>query len=244
MNQRDVLVDLKNVSFKYNDEVVLEKINLEIKRGDFVGVIGPNGSGKTTLLKLMVGVLDPTEGKVAMFGMESEKFKDRYKLGYVPQRAGLSLINFPITVYELVQLGLVGVKNGSKEAIRDALNAVSMHKHKDKLLSELSGGQQQRVFIAKALVGNPELLILDEPTVGVDKESQDDFYHLLGHLNKDRNLTLVLVSHDIDVVSKEVSSVVCINKKILGNMPASTFSKNEYIEKMYGKSLQKVVHHH
>lgn len=243
MNE-DILVSLKNVSFKYNDEPVLENISMDIKRGEFMGLIGPNGSGKTTLLKIIVGLLSQTSGELKLFGTNSKSFKEKWRIGYVPQRAGLSIFNFPITVQEIVSLGLVNAKNITHDAVRDALNAVEMHKFRSRLINELSGGQQQRVFIARSLVKNPELLLLDEPTVGVDSQAQKSFYELLRHLNRERNLTLILVSHDIDVVSKEVNTIACINRTLLGHVSSSEFKKEHLVEKMYGENLLKITHKH
>lgn len=240
----DVLVSISDVSFVYNSEPVLEHITLDVKKGEFLGVIGPNGSGKTTLLKIIVGLIKPTSGRVTLFGTDPTNFHDRSKMGYVPQRAGQNLFNFPITVEEIVSMGITSNKVKKGDPIREALNAVEMHKYRNRLIGELSGGQQQRVFIARALIGNPELLILDEPTVGVDSEAQAAFYELLQKLNKKMNLTLVLVSHDIDVVAKEVTTIACLNGTLICHVPPKEFMKKDYLEKVYGKNLGFVVHNH
>ena len=190
--KNETLVKIQHVSFKYHTQPVLEDITLEIKRGDFLGIIGPNGSGKTTLLKIILGLLKPNSGSVQLFGHQVQYFKDWAKIGYVPQKAGSQVTQFPITVEEVVALGrvkpgLFEVSSDNETAIAAAMEAVEISELRHQLLNQLSGGQQQRVFIARALASQPELLILDEPTVGVDSDSQTKFYQLLKKLNKDRS---------------------------------------------------------
>jgi len=233
------LITVENVSFRYNDEAVLEHINLSIEAGDFLGLIGPNGSGKTTLLKIMIGLLKPIEGRAFLFGQPVESFTQWHKIGYVAQKAGLVSVRFPISVVELVGMG-----GGGKRHIRKALEAVGMEEKQHALIAELSGGQQQRVFIARALVSHPELLILDEPTVGVDVDSQIKFYELLKRLNEERNLTLLLVSHDVSVVAHEVKTVACINKTLICHGNPHQVLNGDFIQKLYGKHLRMVVHEH
>ncbi len=233
------IVAVNNVSFRYQNELVLENITLTINRGDFLGLVGPNGSGKTTLLKIIVGLLKPTTGAVELFGQPAEYFSDWAKIGYVPQKAALVNVRFPITVAEVV-----GMNGGNKESIRRALQAVDMVEQKMKLLNELSGGQQQRVFIARALVSRPQLLILDEPTVGVDVDSQLKFYQLLRNLNQKYDLTLVLVSHDIDVVAHEMKTIACLNKTLICHGEPKTVLQGNFIDKLYGKHLRLIIHDH
>jgi len=246
----EILVNITGVSFKYGQEKVLDDINLEIKKGDFLGLIGPNGSGKTTLLKIILGLLTPSSGTVSLFGQRIQDFKERRKIGYVPQKAGSTPTDFPITVGEIVGMGIPQqnffgfTSTRNQKAITTALEAVGLGKQQGRLLSSLSGGQQQRVFIARALVSNPELLILDEPTVGVDIEAQNKFYTLLRDLNKRFNLTLVLVSHDIDVVANEVSSLACLNCKLIYHGTPKEFIKEDYLKKLYGKDLRFILHGH
>ncbi len=234
----NILVKINNVSFHYDGQLVLDSINLEIKRGEFLGIIGPNGSGKTTLLKIILGLLKPDKGSIQLFGQDIKVFHDWSKIGYVPQKAGSVVTHFPITVEEVIEM------SGNKNEVTDALTAVDMEKHRKRLLNELSGGQQQRVFIARALALHPELLILDEPTVGVDVDSQAKFYQLLRDLNTKHNLTLVLVSHDIDVVAHEVNEIACINCKLICHGKPKDILNSDFMEKLYGKELRFVVHGH
>lgn len=236
MNE-EVVIKVEGVSFSYNGEKVISNINLDIKRGEFLGIIGPNGSGKTTFLKVILGLLKPQEGTVEILGQDIQKLKDKSKIGYVPQRA--KVIDFPISVEEVVGMGGAG-----KRAISEALNEVEMADQKKRLIRELSGGQQQRVFIARALALKPEILVLDEPTVGVDMESQAKFYGLLKTLNQNHKLTLVLVSHDVDVVAHEVSEIACINSKLVCHGKPHDILKSDFMEKLYGKDLSFVVHGH
>lgn len=232
------IVKLDEVSYSYNHEPAIEGITLEVEEGDFVGVIGPNGSGKSTLIKIILGLLKPDKGKVYLFGTELEKFTDWGKIGYVPQKAGVA-VKFPITVEEIVAMT---AKN--KTALDRALTDVDMHKYKKTLITELSGGQQQRVFIARALATEPKLLILDEPTVGVDAEAQAGFYGLLKHLNETKKLTLMLVSHDVDVVAHEVKTIVCINKNLVCHGSPKDIVSGDFINRLYSKHLKFVVHGH
>src|SRR5258706_9144662 len=168
------IVQIQEVSFRYNHDVVLEDITLDIHKGEYLGIIGPNGSGKSTLLKIMLGLLTPTKGDIYLFGKKLKGFDDWEKVGYVPQKIATRHLHFPVTVSEIVHMGLIGRIHSSHTAIEHALRSVDMYAYRDRLIDELSGGQQQRVFIARALASNPELLVLDEPTAGVDVEAQAD----------------------------------------------------------------------
>jgi zinc transport system ATP-binding protein len=247
----DAIISLKDVSFSFNARPVLDRISLDVNRGDYLGVIGPNGSGKTTLLKLMLGLLQPASGSVELFGRPIQRFKDWSKIGYVPQKATSFESRFPFTVAEVVQLGRVSrtglmrrFRDEDKRAVDRALDQVQMLPHKDRLVTELSGGQQQRVFIAKGLVSDPSVLLLDEPTVGVDVESQDEFYHMLSRLNKDEGITLVVVSHDVDVIAREVNSMACVNQTLIYHGEPAECFKGDYLDKLYGQARKIVLHGH
>ncbi len=245
-----VILSLKHVFFRYREEDVLEDINLEISSGDFVGIIGPNGGGKTTLLKIILGLIKPSSGDVTLYDQPIQNFKAWSNIGYVSQRADQAHVQVPITVREVVSLGRVAkaglfkrLGKADAQAIHKALAEVEMTAYADRLITELSGGQQQRVFIARALASEPEILVLDEPTAGVDSESQEEFYALLAKLAKS-NLTLIIVSHDIDVILNEVNQVACINKRLVFEGNPETFVAGRYLEKMYGKSRKFLIHGH
>ncbi len=250
MNDESV-ISFKHVSFRYNGEKVLDDINVDIKRGDFVGIIGPNGSGKTTLLRLSLNLLKAQSGEVRLFGERISRFTDWSRIGYVPQKITQLETKFPITVEEVIALGrtsrvgLFGRLAGrDKRAIRHVEEIIDISRIKNKLITELSGGQQQRVFIAKALASEPELLILDEPTTGVDLESQETFYSLLTKLNRETGLTIILVSHDIGVVLNQVSTLFCINRSLIYHGSPEKFVRGKQLEDLYGKDIRVFLHTH
>ena len=234
--------------FAYNPgEPALANLNLSIMPGEYVGVIGPNGGGKTTLMKLLLGLLTPQTGEISLFGTPLASFREWHKIGYVPQRFGGGDFKLPITVEEVVAFGARGSNtsvDAGKASIAQGLAQVGMESFAKRRLSELSGGQQQKVFIAKALASQPEILILDEPTAGVDVQAQDDFYQLLASLNKTRGLTIILVSHDIDVVVNEVSKLACINEALVYHGRPKDFIEKDYITKLYGKTRKFILHGH
>ena len=243
-------VELEGVDASYGEVRVLEHIDLTVEPGDFLGIIGPNGSGKTTLVRLMLGLREPDRGAVRLFGHAPATFRQWGRLGYVPQRATLDPA-LPVTVREVVATGLVAGRGlfgrtGARERRRvdDVLAQAGMQAHGEARIGALSIGQQQRVLIARALVSNPELLILDEPTGGVDPEAQTSFYALLRHLNRERDVTLVLVSHDIGVVAKEVTKLACLNRRLIFHGRPADFLSDAALTALYGPSVGLVSHQH
>ncbi len=211
------LVQVENVYAGYNHETVLEDINLAIQPEDFIGLIGPNGGGKTTLLKVILGLLEPRQGSVRVMGKSPRR--GRKWIGYVPQFAIFDS-DFPISVHDVVRMGRLGPDHLFKpysekdDAIVDERLAwVDLLEHKDRALSELSGGQRQRVYIARALAGEPALLLLDEPTISVDIEARAHIYDLLHRING-HGVTILLVSHDLNVISKYVKTIGCLNRTL------------------------------
>jgi len=235
-----ICLELKNINFTYNNQPVLENISFSVKTGEYLGIIGPNGGGKTTLLKIIVRLLKPDSGTVKIFGT----------IGYVPQRTQ-TLANFPATVEEIVMSGrttTIGLFRRflaqDRLAIKRALEVTDLLEYRTKLISQLSGGQLQRVFIARALAGEPKILILDEPSVGVDIVAQEKFYSFIEHLNINQGLTIIFVSHDIDVVAHEVKSLLCLNRHLICHGTPQEFMKKEHLEKLYGKKLKFILHGH
>jgi zinc transport system ATP-binding protein len=215
------LVDLEHVCFRYGSEEVLLSVNLQIRRGDFLGIIGPNGAGKTTLVRIMLGLARSECGHVRLFGSDIREFRDWHRIGYVPQKAVAFEARFPASVSEVVTSGRAGRAGlgrrftaADQKASLEALETVGMAGFRHRLIGQLSAGQQQRVFIARALANHPDLLVLDEPTVGVDIDAQEQFYSLLHRLNRDMGTTLVLVSHDVAVIAKEVTQIACLNRTL------------------------------
>ncbi|HWI61843.1 MAG TPA: metal ABC transporter ATP-binding protein [Symbiobacteriaceae bacterium] len=246
------LVQLADVSFGYGGDPVLDGVDLNVNRGDYLGLIGPNGSGKTTLLKLILGTLAaPKRGEIRLFGVNARDFRERWKIGYVAQKAASFNSGFPATVEEVVMTGLAARRGlwrlftgEDKKAARTALEKVGMVSFKDRLIGRLSGGQQQRVFIARALVSRPELLILDEPTVGVDVQAENQFYELIRELRAQMGLTVVLVSHDIGAVAHEVTSLACLNRRLFYHGSPDDFGTEEQLCELYGHHVRSIHHHH
>lgn len=251
--ETEYVLKLEHVSFRYEKENVLEDINLAVPKGAFLGIVGPNGSGKSTLFKCVLGLLKPQQGKIYLFGNPIETFKDWYRIGYVSQKANSFNTGFPATVYEVVASGLTA-KRGmfrfftkkDRQAVSEAIEAVGMSEFSQKNIGELSGGQQQRVFIARAIVSRPELLILDEPTVGVDIHHVQSFYDMLDELNRRLGITLILVTHDIGTITEKVTHVACLNKHLYFHGKAEEFDKlgEQRLSQFYGHSLQVLSHQH
>jgi zinc transport system ATP-binding protein len=222
-------ISLEQISFCYGENVVLNNFSLNIENGDFVAIVGPNGSGKSTMLKIIAGLLKPQSGKVSINGQSVRDACAAGTVGYVPQNYTKNSHGFPATVQEIVALGLISNKkaNHGKDATRHIvdhmLKLVDIEKLRHRLVGELSGGQQQRVMVARALAGNPRLLLLDEPTSGVDFETSTKIYGLLGQLNKNLGITVVAVSHDIEKVTRWANKVACVNKGLCFYGPAEEF---------------------
>lgn len=246
------IIELKDVSFSYNgEENIVEHITLDVHKGDYLGIIGPNGGGKTTILKLMLGLLKPTTGSVFLFGEHISNFKHWSKIGYVPQKVVNFDSNFPVTVREVVEMGRISKKglfnsltSHDETLVKQALEQVEMWSFRDRIIGDLSGGQQQRVFIARALATQPDVIFLDEPTIGIDLKTQEEFYALLKKLNHELHLTLILVSHDFDVVAHETTELACVNKTLLYDSDPKDFIKNDGLKKMYGEQVKLILHNH
>jgi len=213
------IVRLANVSFRFGDNDVLENISLSIYSSDLLAILGPNGGGKTTLLKIILGILKPSTGSVKLFGSTPEK--GRKNVGYLPQLNVLDF-TFPINVFDAVLMGRYSqiarsYRAADYSATKDALEMVGMYSLRGRHISMLSGGQLQRILIARALVRNPGLLLLDEPMSGVDPQSQASFYDLINKLNE--IMAVVFVTHDISAISTYFEKVVCLNKKLFYHGP-------------------------
>jgi len=243
------LIDMKNVSFQYEYTQVLNNISFKVEEGDFLALLGPNGSGKSTLLKLILGLLKPMSGEIKLFGESSQTFQHREWIGYVSQKSNAFNSGFPATVHEVVKSGLtkkLGLfKRTAKydgQKVNRALKAVGMEGFADRNIGELSGGQQQRVFIARALIADPKLLIMDEPTVGIDHENVQAFYDMLARLNEELQMTIVLVTHDVDTVSNRISHVACLNQTIHFHGYKDDFDaiSEQDLDAWYGHSVRKI----
>jgi zinc transport system ATP-binding protein len=247
----DILISIEGVSFSYGDTKVLDRVTFPIQSGDFLSIIGPNGSGKTTLIKIILGLLTPTEGRIQIFGENGTAFTRWEKLGYVPQKATHVDPFFPVSVREVVAMGLVSSrkfvstqKSDDEGRIQRALKQVRMEAYEDWRIGKLSGGQQQRVFIARAIVNQPHILFLDEPTTGVDAETQEHFYDMLDELNTQESITIVLVTHDIGVVNKHVSQVACLNQILQYHGSHEKFCQSDIFKKMITEGHHVISHRH
>ena len=234
------IVELKSVSSGYGGQAVLHDVDLTINRGDFVGLLGPSGSGKTTLLRTILGAVDVYEGDVSVQGRSISEWKPR--IGYVPQLETIDW-NFPVTVEQVVTMGSVSRKwwlPWHEREVRD--NAFEMMERlgiadlAQRHIRELSGGQQQRAFLARALVGGPRLLLLDEPTSGVDIKTRDEVMHLLDELNH-QDVTVIMTTHEINAVAAHLPWVVCVNGRIVDAGPPSRVFTPESLKRTYNADI-------
>jgi len=237
-------IEIDDLWFSYNSQPVLEAVNLRIARGEMASLVGPNGGGKTTLLKLMLGLLAPDRGEVRIFGQSPQDV--RPPVGYMPQHASFDP-KFPVNVTDVVLMGRLGRSaslgpygRADRQAAAAALEEVRLADLAGRPFSELSGGQRQRVLIARALVSQPELLLMDEPTASLDVGVEQEFHALLRGLG--RRLTVVVVSHDIGFVSEIVGKVVCVRRTVAVHPTAEL--TGELIRDLYGQDVRLVRHDH
>jgi len=246
-----VQIFVKGLDYNYGPTMVLSDVSLEIKQGDFLAILGPNGSGKTTLIKLILGLLPLLKGEITLFDQTIKGFTFWKKLGYVPQNATHIDPIFPASVKEVVSMGLLSgkrfprfIRRDDDEIINQALENVDMAGFKNRRIGELSGGQQQRVFIARAIVNEPEVLFLDEPTTGVDEATQNRFYDMLNSLNKLHKITIVLITHDIGVVTKYVTKVACLNQKLVFHGTHEEFCQSSVVQTFLKGEQHLICHKH
>ncbi|QLG47494.1 metal ABC transporter ATP-binding protein [Natrinema halophilum] len=243
------IVDLEHVTFAYGEQPAVKDVSLTVTEGDFLGLVGPNGSGKTTLLYLMLGLRSPDSGSIELFGEPVSEFEDGERIGYVSQQATNRGGSMPVTVREAATMGRFAhaghgrLTDDDRAAVNDALETVGIADLGDRQINRLSGGQRQRVYIARALASEADLLALDEPTVGVDAESRDEFYQLLESLNDD-GITIILIEHDIGVVTDRATRIACINTELYHHGDTESFVESDALTEAYGATGQVVHHHH
>jgi zinc transport system ATP-binding protein len=245
----DVLAT-EGLTFQYNSTEILADISFRLQTGDYLGLVGPNGSGKTTLIKLILGLLQPSKGEIVLFDSNLTDFKDWRKVGYLPQKINSFNPHFPATVREIVSLGLLStkrfprrIKKNDDMAINNALELVDIIDIKTELIGELSGGQQQRVLIAKALVSEPELLILDEPTTALDPEAREKFFGTLKDLNENRKVTIIIITHDIGTIGKYASRLLYLDKRLIFYGGFDDFCTSSEMANYFGEYSQHVICH-
>lgn len=237
------VVEIEHLTIQYPDVKAIDDVSFTVNQGDFLGIIGPNGAGKSTLFAAMLGLNTKYKGTIKFFGTDIRKSKNYLKeIGYVPQKPIFEK-NFPATVNDVVKMGLQ--KESDENKIDEILQQLWIHELSERRIGELSGGQQQRVFIAKALVNNPKVLILDEPVTGIDQQSIDLFYSILKELNSKQNITIIWSSHDLDAVNKLANHVACLNRTLFFHGESDDFFKNDDLVKQYSEaSMQEHMHHH
>lgn len=229
---KEIVLKVEQLSYQYENQPVLQNISFDLRRGEMMGLIGPNGSGKSTLLKVILGVLPMQTGTIEWFGQSIGSFKDNSNIGYVSQKANSFNTGFPATAEEVVMMGLTAKlglfhrpRKKEKELVAQALDSVGMIDYATKNIGRLSGGQQQRIFIARAIVGKPEVLMLDEPTVGVDSASESQFFGLIHKLNQEMELSMILVSHDLGGISMKMNTIACLNQRLHFHGNADDFDR-------------------
>jgi zinc transport system ATP-binding protein len=243
------VLSVKGLSFAYNGKEVLDQISFDLAAGEFVGLVGPNGSGKSTLIKNLLGILVPQSGTITLFGTEIRHFHEWHRIGYLPQKLNLSTQFFPATVSEIVALGLIArgkrekSRSSEDKAITRALDLLDILPIKEKLIGELSGGQQQRVLLARALVGNPEMLILDEPTSAIDPETRERFFAVIRGLNTEQNLTIILITHDIGNIGRYAKKLLYLDRKIVFYGGFDDFCTSPDMSEFFGPASQHIICH-
>lgn len=242
-------VKLSDVWFYYQGQAVLHEVNLSVDEGEFLGLIGPNGAGKTTLLKIILGLVKPARGQVKVWDKNpSHLGKKRHLIGYISQR---SLVDwrFPASVFDVVMMGRYGriglfklPSHSDQEAVLSNLERVGMADLSRRQIGELSGGQQQRVFIARALASEPKMLLLDEPLFSLDARGQDEFYSLLAKLHRELDLTIILVTHEINIISTYVEKLACLNQTLYAHASPSEVLNTATLERVYGCEVELLAH--
>jgi zinc transport system ATP-binding protein len=241
-------IELDGVTFGYGDRPVVEDVTLAVETGEFVGLVGPNGSGKSTLVRLALGLVRPDTGTARLFDTAAHRHRDGTRVGYVAQQATQQAGEMPVTVREVVRMGRYPhvrwrFGEADRRAVAGALDRVGVADLADRQVHDLSGGQRQRVFIARALASEADLLVLDEPVVGVDSESRTAFYDLLDTLN-DEGLTVLLVEHDIGVVTTHADRIVCIDCQVHFDGDTAAFAESDALDRAYGPAHRALDHSH
>lgn len=243
------VISIENLTVRYNASDVFSNVSFVVEPGDYVALVGPNGSGKTTLIKTILGLNSPSAGNIFLFGSHILEFRKWHKIGYIPQKLSFNP-HFPATVKEVIAMGLISKMSFPKRiARRDdstidrVLSIMDIMDLKKRNIGELSGGQQQRVIIARALINNPELLILDEPTTAVDPDTREKFFNILNSLNKDNGTTIILVTHDTGAVGKYASKLLYFDRKVIFYGTFKDFCESTYMTEYFGAGSQHLICH-
>lgn len=237
-HKTDSLIKISHLTYSINGFSILEDIDLEINRGCYLGIIGPNGAGKTTLLRLILGIIRPTRGEILIQGKRPLEYLRKEPIGYLPQRISQTIYEMPITVEELVRAGMDKYR---KDNLIWAMETFKIYDLRKKILRELSGGERQKAFLARAIVMKPKILLLDEPTTGIDPNSRDDLLEILEVLNRDFGVSILIVTHDIATFAHESKCILCLNKRMVCLGEPQKILKEEYMKMLYPE--QTVFHH-
>jgi zinc transport system ATP-binding protein len=245
-----IVIGVEKLCFQYQALEVLTDVSFEVAAGDYVGLVGPNGSGKTTLVRAILGIARPVSGRIVLFGHDLKEFHAWHKVGYLPQKLSGFNPNFPATVREVVSLGLIARKpfprrlgRNDERAVDRVLERLGIADIGRKLIGRLSGGQQRRVLIARAFVGDPDLIILDEPSAALDPESREQFFSLLQDLSRSRRATIILVTHDMGTIGQYADKLLFIDRKIIFYGSFDEFCRSENMNALFGENAQHMICH-
>lgn len=238
------IIEANNLTYVRGGEPVVDRFSFRVTKGQFVGIIGPNGGGKSTLVKLIVGLLKPSAGTIRIFGEDPMTRAARLHVSYVPQRGGNLDSQFPATVYEVVRSGLAGRPVPHANAVEEAMELMGITYLAKRTLGFLSGGERQRALLARALVSDPELLVLDEPTDGLDPETRDGLFATLRHLRETRRVTMLFVSHDVHAVAREADAALCLRHELVCHGHQACYLKRDEIRNVFHAESGDLLAHH
>lgn len=229
------IIEIKDLNIGYGKNIVLNNLNFSIEEGDYISIAGPNGAGKSTLIKTLLGLVTPISGQINFINISKNS------IGYLPQTASKNHQIFPAKVMEIIEMGLFNSKNGkgdNSKKINDIMEKLNIIHLKDKRIGELSGGQKQRVLLGRALVNNPKLLILDEPTAALDPKIRNEFYEMLDELNKNFNITILFITHDLATVGKYSKKMLYLDKSLVFYGDYEQFCESDMITQYFGYNQQ------
>ncbi len=244
------ILEAKGLQVSYDNTEVLSEVSFTLQGGDYLGIVGPNGCGKSTLIKALLGLIPLDRGEVALFGTSARDFREWQRVGFLPQRLRTLASHFPATVHEVVALGLLGGKRfpkrltqNDREKVADICEQMGIGTLGRRLVSELSGGQQQRVLLARALVSGPELLFLDEPTTALDPETRESFYALLREINRERQTTVVMVTHDTWNIGRYAARLLYLDRRVIFDGTFAEFCHAPDMARFFGEHAGNTIYH-
>jgi len=244
------IIKVKNLSVYYQNNIALRNISFEINKGDFIGLAGPNGGGKSTLIKTILNLIKIKDGSIVLFNEKLEDFNSWHKIGYLPQINTTINTLLPATVFEIISLGLLSekkfpkkIKKADKEKVINILKTLSIERLENKRINMLSGGEQQKVLLARSLVLNPEILIFDEPSTALDPNSREDFFNLINKLNKEKGITIILITHDTGYIGTYANKIMYIDEELKYYGEISEFCSNKNDINCFRKIGEHIIWH-